>query len=283
MTKTTAPHALRRLSLAILTFLVLGVFAVTTLFPLVWMFYTSFKTNQDIALSTFSLPTVWHLENYVAAWQTAKIGIYFLNSVFVSTVSIVLTIVAGASGAFILAKFKFRLRGPVYGLFIVGMLIPLQSVLVPLFIQMRDFHLLDTPWSLILTYTAFGLPITIFLMESFIRSFPDSIIEAAILDGASVKRIFLVLILPISKPVVATVAILNFLNNWKEFSFALIFLTTDDKKTLPLGLYNFLGAYTADYAGLMAALMISSIPLLVLYFVLQEQIIKGMTAGAVKG
>lgn len=277
------PNTLKRLSVRTLTYVLLGAFAVTTLFPLFWMFYSSFKTNQDIAMSTFALPSVWHLENYVNAWQTAKIGTYFANSVFVSIASIVVTIVAGASAAFILAKFHFRLRGVVYGFFIVGMLIPLQSVLVPLFIQMRDFKLLDSPWSLVLSYTAFGLPITIFLMESFIRSFPDSIIEAAILDGATIKRIFLALVLPMSKPVVATVAILNFLNNWKEFSFALIFLMTEEKKTLPLGLYNFLGAYTADYAGLMAALMIASIPLLVLYFVLQEQIIKGMTAGAVKG
>jgi len=274
---------LKRLSSRTVTYVLLAAFAVTTLFPLLWMFYSSLKTNADIAQSTFALPTVWHWENYVNAWQTAKIGTYFFNSVFVSLAAIVLTVVAGASAAFVLAKFPFRLRGLVYGFFIVGMLIPLQSVLVPLFIQMRDFRLLDNPWSLILSYTAFGLPITVFLMESFIRSFPDSILEAAILDGASMRRIFLSLVLPMSKPVVATVAILNFLNNWKEFSFALIFLTTEDRKTLPLGLYNFLGAYTADYAGLMAALMIASIPLLVLYFLLQEQIIKGMTAGAVKG
>lgn len=273
----------KRLSSRTVTYLLLAAFAVTTLFPLLWMFYSSLKTNADIAQSTFALPTVWHWENYVNAWQTAKIGTYFFNSVFVSLAAIVVTVVTGASAAFILAKFPFRLRGLVYGFFIVGMLIPLQSVLVPLFIQMRDFRLLDNPWSLILSYTAFGLPITVFLMESFIRSFPDSILEAAILDGASMRRIFLSLVLPMSKPVVATVAILNFLNNWKEFSFALIFLTTEDKKTLPLGLYNFLGAYTADYAGLMAALMIASIPLLVLYFLLQEQIIRGMTAGAVKG
>lgn len=283
MMDQTFRSILRRGALRTLTYVLLGAFAVTTLFPLLWMFYTSFKTNGEIALSTFALPKAWHVENYVNAWQTAKIGTYFFNSVVVSVGSIVVTIVAGASAAFILAKFRFPLRGLVYGFFIVGMLIPLQSVLVPLFLQMRDFHLLNTPWSLILSYAAFGLPITVFLMESFIRSFPDSLIEAAILDGASVKRIFLALVLPISKPVIATVAILNFLNNWKEFSFALIFLTTDEKKTLPLGLYNFLGAYTADYAGLMAALMIASLPLLVLYFVLQEQIIRGMTAGAVKG
>ena len=272
----------RRIPSKTLTYLLLSAFAVTTLFPLVWMLYSSFKTNQEITLNTFTLPKALHFENYIEAWQTAKIGVYFLNSIIVSTAAIALTIVAGASGAFILAKFRFRLRGFVYGFFIVGMLIPLQSVLVPLFIQMRDFHLLDNLWSLILTYTAFGLPITIFLMESFIRSFPDSILEAALLEGASIPRIFLRLVMPISKHVIATVAILNFLNNWKEFSFALIFISKDERKTLPLGLYNFLGAYTADYAGLMAALIIASVPLLILYFVLQEQIIKGMTAGAVK-
>ncbi len=274
---------LRRIGARSVLYLLLALFAVTTLFPLVWMLYSSFKTNGDIALSTFALPGIWHVENYVNAWQTAKIGTYFFNSVIVSLGAVGLTILAGASAGFILAKFRFGLRGVVYGFFILGMLIPLQSVLVPLFIQMRDFKLLDNPWSLILSYTAFGLPITIFLMESFLRAFPDSVLEAAILDGASLLRVFWALVLPMSKPVLATVAILNFLNNWKEFSFALIFLTTEEKKTLPLGLYNFLGAYTADYAGLMAALMIASIPLLILYFVLQEQIIKGMTAGAVKG
>jgi raffinose/stachyose/melibiose transport system permease protein len=275
--------AVRRITGTTLTYLMLAAFAVTTLFPLLWMGYTSLKSNREITMNTFSLPTVWHLENYVNAWQTARIGTYFLNSVVVSLAAVLLTILAGAAAGFILAKFRFRLRGLVYGFFIIGMLIPLQSVLVPLFIQMRDFHLLDNPWSLILSYTAFGLPIAIFLMESFIRSFPDSLIEAAVLDGASIVRIFRSLVLPISSPVIATVSILSFLNNWKEFSFALIFLTKDEKKTLPLGLYNFLGAYTADYAGLMAALVIASVPLIVLYFLLQEQIIKGMTAGAVKG
>jgi raffinose/stachyose/melibiose transport system permease protein len=165
----------------------------------------------------------------------------------------------------------------------VGMLIPLQSILVPLFIQMRSLKLLDNEWSLILSYTAFGLPVTIFVLESFMKAFPDSIIEAAIMDGSSIIRVFFNIIIPMTRPAIATITILNFLNNWKEFSFALIFITDDSKKTLPLGLYNFLGAYTSDYAGLMAALVIASIPVVVIYLVLQEQIINGMTAGAVKG
>jgi raffinose/stachyose/melibiose transport system permease protein len=262
---------------------ILALFAATTLFPLVWMGYSSFKTNAEISKSTFALPSTWKFDNYVNAWNTARIGDYFWSSIFVSSSSVVLTALLGASAAFILAKFRFGGRKLVYGLFIVGMLIPLQAVLVPLFSQMRDLHLLNTYRSLILVYTAFGLPTTIFLMESFIAAFPDSIMEASIIDGATAPRVFLSVVLPMSGPVIATTAILNFLANWKEFSFALVFLTSETKKTLPLGLYNFLGAYTADYAGLMAALTIATLPTLLLYLALQEKIITGMTAGAVKG
>jgi raffinose/stachyose/melibiose transport system permease protein len=247
------------------------------------MVYTSLKTNPEITMSTFALPKTLHFENYVNAWKTANMGVYFINSIFVCVTSIVLTIMIGALAAFILAKFQFKAKKFIYSLFIIGMLIPMQAVLVPLFIQMRTLKLLDNPLSLILSYTAFGLPITIFILESFIKSFPDSIIEAGIMDGGEIRHIFLKMILPMSRPAIATVVILNFLNNWKEFSFALIFISTDSKKTLPLGLYNFIGAYSSNYAELMAAMMIASVPIIILYLILQEQIINGMTAGAVKG
>jgi len=247
------------------------------------MAYSSFKSNPEIIQSSLSLPHTLHFENYVNAWNTANIGTYFFNSIFVSILSIILTVVLGSAAAFVLAKFSFKLRGTIMLLFTIGMLIPLQAVLVPLFSQMREIHLLDTPWSLIIVYTAFGLPLSIFLMESFMESFPDSIIEAALIDGSSVLRIFTVLVMPLTKPVIATVTILTFLNNWKEFSFALVFINSENLKTLPLGLYNFLGAYTADYAGLMAALMIATIPTFVLYLILKDQVIDGMTAGAIKG
>ncbi|MDF2595992.1 MAG: sugar transporter permease [Clostridia bacterium] len=273
---------IQKINKALLT-VVLSLASLTTLYPLAWMAYTSLKTNAEITLSTFSLPKALHFENYVNAWRTAKIGIYFFNSVFIAIVSIILTIVVGALAAFILAKFEFKLRKAIYSLFIVGMLIPMQSVLVPLFIQMRTLRLLDSPFSLILAYTAFGLPLTIFILESFIRAFPDSIIEAAIMDHCGMGKLFTQIILPMSRPALATVTILNFLNNWKEFSFALVFISSDDKKTLPLGLYNFIGAYSNNYAELMAAMMITSIPVIIIYLILQEQIINGMTAGAVKG
>jgi len=257
--------------------------AITTVYPLLWMVYTSFKSNQDISMNTLALPTKLHFENYLEAWKTARIGEYFFNSILVAVVSIIFTILVGASAAFILAKFKFKMQRLVYTSFIIGMLIPIQSILVPLFIQMRNFKLLDSRWSLILSYTAFGLPMAIFILESFIRDLPSEILESAVIDGSSVPRAFFKLILPMSRPALATVIILSFLNNWKEFSFALIFISDEAKKTLPLGLYNFLGAETNNYAGLTAALVISSIPVLIMYLFMQEQVIKGMTAGAVKG
>ncbi|TCL61941.1 carbohydrate ABC transporter membrane protein 2 (CUT1 family) [Hydrogenispora ethanolica] len=277
------PHAARNRWEKPLLYLVLTLLSVATLFCLIWMFYTSFKSNAEITMNIFALPTQLHFENYVNAWQTAKIGVYLFNSVYVATVAIVLTVLVSAMAAFILSKFTFRLQRLVYTMFIIGMLIPLQSVLVPLFIQMRNLNLLNTHWSLIFSYTAFGLPISVFILESFMRSFPDAIIEAAVMDGCSIPRVFFQMILPMSRPAIATVTILNFLNNWKEFSFALIFINDDIKKTLPLGLYNFLGAYSSNYAELMAALTISSIPIILLYLILQEQVINGMTSGAVKG
>ena len=264
-------------------YIILGLLSVLTLFCLIWMFYTSFKSDQEISLNIFSLPSKLHIENYVNAWQTAKIGVYLFNSVFVAVAAIILTVLFSAAAAFVLSKFTFRLQKLIYTMFIIGMLIPLQSVLVPLFIQMRNLNLLNTRWSLIFSYTAFGLPITVFILESFMRAFPDAIMEAAVMDGCSIPRLFFRIILPMTRPAIATVTILNFLNNWKEFSFALIFINDDIKKTLPLGLYNFLGAYSSNYGELMAALTISSIPIIVLYLILQEQVIYGMTSGAVKG
>jgi raffinose/stachyose/melibiose transport system permease protein len=223
-----------------------------------------------------------HFENYIKAWKTAKIDVYFLNSVIVSVAAVILTTLVAAPAAFILSKFKFRVRGFIYSIFIVGMLIPMQTVLVPLFLQMKTLGLLDKLSSMILSYTAFSLPMSIFILESFIRSLPDSIIEAAVLDGASMKRIFAQIVFPLSSPAIATVSILNFLTNWKEFSLALIFISKDSKKTLPLGLYNFIGAYSTDYSQLMAAMVIASLPLMIIYLILQDQIINGMTDGAVK-
>ncbi len=275
-------NALRLVRRKVLPYAVLSLVCIVTLYPVVWMFYTSLKSNQEIVADSFSLPGGLHFENFLKAWKTAKMNLYFLNSVFVSVLSTIMTVLVGACAAFILAKFKFKSRPFVMTLFVIGMLIPMQAILVPLFIQMKSLRLVNTLASLVFSYTAFGLPLAIYVLESYIRGLPDSVLEAAVLDGAPLRRILFAVIMPMAGPAISTVAIVSFLNNWKEFSLALVFISADSKKTLPLGLYNFFGAYSTDYAQLMAAMVIASIPLIAMYMALQELIIRGMAEGAVK-
>jgi raffinose/stachyose/melibiose transport system permease protein len=264
-------------------YIVLTLFAVLNIYPLIWMVYTSFKTNKEISQSTFALPKSFHFENYINAWKTANVGTYFINSMFVSVVSIAITVLIGAMAAYILGRFKFKLNKTIHTIFVFGMLIPINSILVPLFIQMRGLHLLNTRWALIFPYVAFGLPITIYILTSFMKAFPTEVEEAAILDGCTVPQLFLRIILPMAKPAITTVVIMNFLTNWNEFSLALVLINDNKIKTLPIGLVNFAGAYTRDYAQMTAGLVISVIPIILIYIFLQENIIKGMTQGGVKG
>jgi raffinose/stachyose/melibiose transport system permease protein len=287
MKRKTARHHVQKPGKSMLgrvvLYMVLALLSLTALYPLIWMGYTSLKTNTQISMDPLALPAELHFENYAAAWRTARIGQYFFNSVFVCAVSIVLTILISSLAASVLAKFRFRGRDAIYTSFIFGMLIPLQSLLVPLFILMRGLGLLDSLWSLILAYTAFGLPISVFVLENFIAALPDAILEAALIDSCPVHKVFSSIILPMSRPAVATVIIINFLNNWKDFSFSLVFISQEAKKTLPLGLYNFLGAETSNYSGLTAALVIASVPTIILYLFMQEQVISGVTTGAIRG
>ncbi|MDT8716721.1 carbohydrate ABC transporter permease [Clostridium sp. 19966] len=266
----------------LLMYAVLIIFGVLNIYPLIWMLFTSFRTNREISRSTFALPTELHFENYVHAWKTANIGEYFINSVIVAVISIIITIFIGAMAAYVLAKFKFKSSGFIYALFIFGMIIPVHALLVPLFIQMRSLGLLNTRWALIMPYIAFGFPITVFILVSFMKAFPDDIEEAAVIDGCGIPRLFLQIILPMTRPAIATVTVLNFLTNWNEFSFALVLISNEKLKTLPIGLVNFVGGYSSDYSQMMAAMVIAVVPTIILYIFLQEYIIKGMTQGAVK-
>ena len=171
----------------------------------------------------------------------------------------------------------------IYTFFIFGLLIPIHATLVPMFILMRNLGLLDTPITLIFPYIAFHLPITIFILTSFMKAFPKDIEESAIMDGCGIFRVFWSIILPMSRPALATVVILNFIYNWNEFSFALVLINDPGLQTLPLGLANFAGQFTTNYGAQMAGLTMSLIPIVIFYFLLEKEIVQGMTAGAVKG
>ncbi|WP_431804814.1 carbohydrate ABC transporter permease [Halobacillus andaensis] len=273
----------KRFSKKSILYAILIIYALINVYPILWMILNSFKSNTEFAESPFAFPAEWLIENYVTAWETARLDTYFLNSIIVSLVAVVVTVFAGALASYFLARFSFKLNKMMYAFFVFGMLIPIHATLVPMFLLMKNLGLLNTHTGLILPYIAFNLPITIFILVSFMKAFPKDIEESAIMDGCGVFRIFWSIILPMTKPALATVVILNFINNWNEFSFALVLINEEALKTLPLGLANFAGQYTTNYGAQMAGLTMAIIPTIAIYMLLEEHLVKGMTAGAVKG
>jgi len=263
--------------------LLLAVYALLTLYPLIWLFISSFKSNQDFYGKPFALPSVWQFENFAKAWKIAGIGTALTNSVIVTFASMALTLFLGTLAAYVLSRLEFRLKGPIMALFVLGMLIPIHSTLVPLFIMMKKLFILDTYWALILPYTAFELPVAIFVVAAYLTSVPKEVEEAAMIDGNGYWGIFFRIIFPLAVPAMATVAILAFLRFWNDFAFALVFINKQALKTLPLSLSIFSDGFGTDYSLTMAAMAIAVIPTIVIYLIFQEQIMKGMVAGAVKG
>ncbi|WP_251669728.1 carbohydrate ABC transporter permease [Paenibacillus camelliae] len=267
----------------IFAYLFLGVFALFNIIPIFYMIVGSFKTEQEYAASPFALPEVLQFSNYSKAWEVANMDVYFFNSLLITFISLIVTVMLGALAAFFLSRFEFKLRGALYGLFLLGMLIPIHATLIPIFMIMKNLSLLDTYLSLILPYTAFHLSLTIFILEGFMRSFPRDLEESGVMDGAGIYRIFWSIILPITRPAIATVVILNFIYNWNEYLFALVLISSESLKTLPLGIANFVGIETASLTLQMAALTIALVPIIIFYLLLQKQLVNGMVAGAVKG
>ncbi len=261
----------------------LSLLAIINIVPLFWMVVNSFKKEQEYAANPFSLPTSLQFSNYSQAWKVANMDVYFLNSIIVTFVALIITVLLGALAAYFLSRFQFKWRGLIYSLFLLGMLVPIHAILIPIFLIMQKLHLIDTYWSLILPYTAFHLSLTVFILEGFMRGFPKDLEESGVVDGAGVYRIFWSIILPITRPALATVIILNFIYNWNEYLFALVLISSTALKTLPLGLANFVGVETASLTLQMAALTIALIPIIIFYLLLQKQLVSGMTAGAVKG
>ena len=217
------------------------------------------------------------------AWVASNIGRLYWNSIYVSTASMVATVALSALAGYGLGRIRFAGRGVVYGIVLIGLTIPLQIALIPLFMNLRTLGLLNTPFALIGPYTGFGLAFGTFIMKGFFEGLPRELEEAARLDGAGELGIFARVMLPLTRPAVATVAIFLFLQNWNEFLFALTFITEGRMRTLPTGIYALLSSeFYGNYPILAASLVLFSVPVLVLYFVFQQQFVEGITAGALK-
>lgn len=262
---------------------VLWVYALVALLPILVMIVNSFKTTREIFMSPFSLPGTWSLQSFVQVWQRANFGVYFTNSLFVTVTSVLLILLCASMAAYGLARYTFSGVGALRLYFLSGLMVPLRLGVVPLFLLMQRLNLIDSHWSLILTYLASGMPFSIFLLSGFFKQLPKELEFAARIDGCTEFQTFWLVMLPLVRPALATVAIFNFVPVWNDFFFPLIFLRSDHLKTIPLGMTIFFGQHQINWSFLFAGMTIASLPLLVLYLSLSGQFIKGLTAGAVKG
>lgn len=256
-------------------------FALSSLSPFLWILLSSLKTNSEIYGKPFGLPSVLVFENYVTAWNNANIGMNLFNSLFVSFSAVAIVILFGSMAAYILARVKSSVF--LYTYFTLGIMVPVHTILIPTFMLMKDFGLNNTRQGLIILYAVSNLSLAIFILVGFMKSIPIEIEEAAIMDGCSMTQVFFKIIFPLSRPGLATIGILTFLNCWNEYLFAYVLISNEKLKTVTQGIYALQGAYNTNYGPLCAGLTLAIIPVMIIYVIFSEQVIAGMTAGAVKG
>ena len=260
---------------------VLAVWCVTTVFPFLWVFLISFKKNSQIFTDPFGIPDPWVTANFPTVFRKLDIVSGLGNSLIYSLATVFLVCLLSSMTGFYLAK--YAKRNLLYMYFILGMMIPAQAIAIPMFVKLRDAGLNNTRPGIILVYTVVELGFAIFVMTGFIkRSVPDELLEAAAIDGCSMTGMFFRVAFPLMKTGVATVGTFVFLHIWNEFFFGLILLTNAKLTSLNLTTYKLRGQYSSDYGMLAAGIIILAVPALVIYAIFQEQVVKGLTAGAVK-
>ena len=253
-------------------------------FPLIWIFVTSFKNVDEFRSSNpFSLPKTFSLTNYMKIFDKGDILVYFKNSVLITGISVIFIVLLSSTAAFAISKFQFKICKIASGYFMLGIMIPIQVALVPLFQIYTKMHLTNSYLSLILPQIGFALPIAIFLFTAFYEFIPKEMYEAAIVDGCEIRQLFARIVIPMARNTIVTVTTINAINIWNEFMLANTFVSDTQMKTLPLGLYDYIGEYGyIDWGQTFAAIAISVLPTLFVYFFLNKKIISGMAAGAVK-
>ena len=271
----------RRAIVTIPAYVILLIWAAFTIFGMLWILVSSFKRTGEIFRNVWSLPTELFFTNYIKAWSVVKMGSYFFNSLIVVSISILLILIVSAPAAYVLTRIKFRGRNFLNVFFIAGMGIPFALLFIPLFGMLTAIKMIDSLQGLILIYVALSIPFTVFLLTGFFATLPGELEESAALDGAGPYRIFFSIMLPLASPGLLTAAIFNFIGLWNEYMLALIFLTTQKNNTVALGLYALQSSmqYTGDWGALYAGVMIVVLPTILLYIVLSERMIAGITLG----
>ncbi len=269
----------------ILKNLFLWVFVLTSVYPILWLVFYSFKTNEEIFFTNpFGFPKSLQIQNYVSALSRFNVPQYFLNSVIVTVFTVLGVTIFALMFSYATARMTWRLSNTARLYITFGMFIPVQVLMIPLTILIRDLHLTNTRISLILPYIAFNLSLACLIFYGFMKDIPKEMEESASIDGAGIFRTFFRIILPMVKPSISVVVIFTFLNAWNEFTMGMILISDEKLKTLPLGLALFQGQFSTDWGAMGAAMVIASVPTILIYLIFSERVEHALSMGsAVKG
>lgn len=266
----------------ILMYMFLILMALIFAAPMAFTLLSSFKTKREIFSAPFSLPEIWQWENYLEAWEGANMSRYFLNSLIQAGLSVIILAIISTMAAYVLSRFAFKINEWIVVFFLLGMMIPMHTVIVPISYMIGALKLSDNILALILVYVAFNLPFTIVILTNYMKGVNKSLEEASLMDGATYVQIYCHVMLPLTKPAIATVSIFNFLNGWNNVLFPLLFIKNRNLKPIALGILNFNGERGTEYGLLMAAIIITVTVPMIFYLLFQEKVESGLAAGAVK-
>lgn len=278
-----ARQRLRRYGFVSFRVVVMFLVAAAIIVPLAFAALGGLRTTGELLNRPFALPTDWWPHNYIEVLTSSEFWTELFNSVAIAAIATITAVGLSALAAFAFARIRFPGREAVYTLFVLGLLFPAAVAILPLFILVRQLTLLNSWWGVALPQAAFALPITIIILRPFFRAIPFELEDAARIDGCSTFGFFWRVALPLSKPALATVAVLAIVGSWNAFLLPLLVLRSADQWTLPLGVMNFSDRYTADYALVLAFTTLSLVPALIFYVIAERQIVSGLTSGAVKG
>lgn len=263
--------------------IILILFSLSCIFPILWMVNSALKTSNEFMQDSISLTKSLYVQNFVDAVQSSGFLNCFLNSAVLAVINVVLTVVCALVTGYFISRYDFRFKKAIYLLFVSGMVIPMLSLLIPVFLQFKTLGMLDKRWTLVLPYLAFSLPFAVMLTENYIKSIPVELDEAAYMEGCSTFRLLSHIIFPMCSPMIAILVINSFMSAWNEFPFALVLLNDERLRTISIGIRMFNSEHNINYPLYMAALLVSILPILIIYLLFSKQIMKGMTVGAVKG
>jgi raffinose/stachyose/melibiose transport system permease protein len=267
-----------------IVYLILIIWTVVSLFPIYWMITFSLKTNAEIfGGNTIGLPREFRWTNYIGVFASGNLGIYLMNSIIVTVVTIILVVFISSMASYAMIRMRWKFSRLAMNILLLGLMIPIHAALLPVFVMMRNLRLINTLWSLILPYTAFAVPMAIMIMSGILGSIPKEMEEAACIDGCNIYQTFFMIILPLLRPAIATVSIFTFLQSWNELMFAVTFISRDTVKTLTVGIQSMSGQYLTEWGPIGAALVVATVPTLIIYLGLSKQVQKSFIAGAVKG